>query len=309
MILALAGGVGGAKLAHGLQMVLGADELVTVVNTGDDFEHYGLRVCPDLDTVAYTLSGRANPETGWGLAGETWAFHGQLSALGQAPWFQLGDKDLATHAIRTSALRDGRTLSEATRSLTRTLGVPSRIEPMSDDDVRTFAITDEGALAFQEYFVRRRCEPVVERLEYRGLGDARPSPGFLAALESPSLRAIVICPSNPYLRTAPILGLADIEARISAAPAPVIAVSPIVGGAAVKGPAAKLMVEFGTEPSAASVAEHYGDLLDGFVLDTIDEPLAGEIRGPRVMVTASIMKSDADRARLARDVLSLSEQL
>ena len=308
MILAIAGGVGGAKLAHGLQMVLGPDELITVVNTGDDFEHYGLRICPDLDTVSYTLSGRANPETGWGLAGESWTFHGQLTALGEAPWFQLGDKDLATHAIRTAGLRAGRSLSEVTASLTRALGVPSKIVPMSDDDVRTAAVTDEGTLAFQEYFVRRRCEPVVKRLEYQGLNEAEPSPDFAAVLESSSLRAVVICPSNPYLSTAPILGLKGVGERLRAISAPVVAVSPIVGGEAVKGPAAKLMTEFGVEPSAHSVAAHYGDLLDGFVLDAVDGPLADGIDGPRVMVTDSIMKNDADRARLAQEILSFSEQ-
>lgn len=309
MILALAGGVGGAKLAHGLQMVLPPGDLVCVVNTADDFEHYGLRVCPDLDTVTYTLSGRANPETGWGLADESWTFHSQLTELGEKPWFQLGDKDLATHAVRTARLLKGQTLSEVTQSLTAALGVATRIEPMSNENVRTFAITNEGALPFQEYFVGRRCEPVVSRLEYRGVDAANPSPGFLAALESPDLRAIILCPSNPYLSTAPILSLSGINKRIKEATAPVIAVSPIVGGAAVKGPAAKLMNEFGVEPSPSAVAAIYGDLLDGFVIDTVDEANKDAIPGPRVMVTDSIMQNDDDRARLAREVLELAAEL
>lgn len=314
VILALAGGVGGAKLAHGLQLVLPAAELVTVVNTGDDFELYGLRICPDLDTVSYTLAGRSNKETGWGLAGESWTFIETLRALGADVWFQLGDKDLATHALRTAGLRAGHSLTKVTADLTRRLGVPTRIVPMSDDDVRTIAHTREGPLPFQEYFVRRGCEPVVERLEYAGIERAKPSPEFEAILNHPSLDAIVICPSNPFLSVAPVLGLPilgwpNVEARIRARGVPVIAVSPIVGGQAVKGPAAKLMREFGLESSAKAIANHYGELLSGFVIDSVDASLRHHIHGPRVMVTDSVMNSDDDRARLAREVLDLAQTL
>ena len=319
MILALAGGVGGAKLATGLQDALDSPQrLLTVVNTGDDFEHLGLSICPDLDTVMYTLSGRANPETGWGLAGETWHFLEALGALGGEDWFRLGDRDLATHVERTRRLRAGETLSRVTADLCGRLGVPSRVAPMSDDPVRTVVETPDGDLPFQEYFVRRRCEPPVRGLRFEGAVAARMSAGFEAALSNPGLDAVVVCPSNPYLSVDPILAVPGVRAALIGCAAPVVAVSPIVGGRAIKGPAAKIMDELGVEVSAAAVAARYRDLLDGFVLDETDRALAGTIesegaagaRAPlRVAVEQTVMGTGADRTRLAARVLGFARLL
>ena len=314
MILALAGGVGGAKLAAGLQSALDRpQDLLTVVNTGDDFEHLGLTICPDLDTVMYTLSGRANPETGWGVAGETWHFLGALAALGGEDWFRLGDRDLATHVERTRRLRAGQTLSRITSHLCARLGVPSRIAPMSDEPVRTVVATPDGDLPFQEYFVRRACEPAVRGLRFEGAAAARMSAAFEAALAEPALEAVVICPSNPYLSVDPILALPGVRASLTRCAAPVVAVSPIIGGRAIKGPAAKIMGELGVEVSAAAVANRYRDLLDGFVLDETDRALAGAIEsaesGARVRVEKTVMRSDEDRTRLAASVLEFARLL
>ena len=314
MILALAGGVGGAKLAAGLQAALDTPgDLLTVVNTGDDFEHLGLTICPDLDTVTYTLSGRANPETGWGLAGETWNFLDALGALGGENWFRLGDRDLATHVERSRRLRAGETLSRITSELSRRLGVPSRIAPMSDDPVRTVVTTAGGDLPFQEYFVRRGCEPVVRRLRFEGARSARMSPAFDSAIADPALEAVIVCPSNPYLSVDPILAVPGVRAALAGCAAPVVAVSPIVGGRAIKGPAAKIMGELGIEVSAAAVAARYRDLLDGFVLDETDHDLVprieSEVAGLQVRVEPTVMRSDADRARLAARVLAFAHAL
>ena len=314
MILALAGGVGGAKLAAGLQAALDAPEdLLTVVNTGDDFEHVGLSICPDLDTVMYTLSGRANPETGWGLAGESWNFLEALGALGGEDWFRLGDRDLATHVERTRRLRAGETLSRVTVDLAARLGVPSRIAPMSDDPVRTVVETPDGDLPFQEYFVRRRCEPAVRGLRFEGAPAARMSAAFEAALADPGLDAVVVCPSNPYLSVDPILAVPGVRSALAGCAAPVVAVSPIVGGRAIKGPAAKIMEELGVEVSAAAVAARYRDLLDGFVLDETDRPLAPRIESEasdvRVFVEQTVMHSDDDRTRLATHILEAARVL
>ena len=319
MILALAGGVGGAKLAAGLQAALDSPrDLLTVVNTGDDFEHMGLSICPDLDTVMYTLSGRANPETGWGLAGESWSFLEALGALGGEDWFRLGDRDLATHVERTRRLRGGEPLSQVTVDLAARLGVPSRIAPMSDDPVRTVVETPDGDLPFQEYFVRRRCEPAVRGLRFEGASAARMSAAFEAALADPALDAVVVCPSNPYLSIDPILAVPGVRAALAGCAAPVVAVSPIVGGRAIKGPAAKIMEELGVEVSAAAVAARYRDLLDGFVLDETDRALAAAIeseggagaRAPlRVTVEQTVMRTGEDRTRLAARVLGFARLL
>ena len=317
MILALAGGVGGAKLAAGLQAALDTpSDLLTVVNTGDDFEHLGLSICPDLDTVMYTLSGRANPETGWGLAGETWHFLEALGTLGGEDWFRLGDHDLATHVERTRRLRAGETLSRVAADLSAHLGVPSRIAPMSDDPVRTVVETrDEGDLPFQEYFVRRRCDPAVQGLRFEGAPEARMSAAFTSALADPMLDAVVVCPSNPYLSVDPILAIPGVRAALAGCAAPVVAISPIVGGRAIKGPAAKIMEELGVEVSAATVADRYRDFLDGFVLDETDRALAAAIEsadmgaGLRVRVEQTVMRTDEDRARLATSVLGFARLL
>ena len=317
-VLALAGGVVGAKLADGLQTALappdGGGLLTVVVNTGDDFEHLGLHVCPDLDTVTYTLSGRANPETGWGMAGETWGFMDALAALGGEDWFRLGDRDLATHVERTRRLRAGEQLSRVAADFAERLGVPShaRIAPMSDDPVRTVVETGEGGLSFQEYFVRRACEPAVRGLRFDGAAAARPAAAFESSLAAPDLEAVVVCPSNPYLSVDPILAVPGVRRALVRCAAPVVAVSPIVGGRAIKGPAAKIMGELGVEASAAAVAARYRDFLDGFVIDEADGALAAGIEaadGPRVEVEKTVMRTGEDRARLADAVLEFARLL
>ena len=302
-LVALAGGVGGAKLAHGLAQVLGPQALTITVNTGDDFEHLGLHIAPDLDTVMYTLAGLADRERGWGLAQETWNFMAALERLGGPAWFRLGDRDLATHVERTERLRKSATLSEVTRALAGRLGILHEILPMSDDPVRTFVRTDDGLLEFQHYFVREQCRPRVRALEYRGAERARPSAALLAALRGAS--GVVVCPSNPYLSIAPILAIHGIKEALREA-RPVLAVSPIVGGQALKGPAAKIMRELGVEPSALEVARFYGGIVDTLVIDRADAALAPAIEalGMRALVADTVMRTDADRARLAGECLA-----
>jgi LPPG:FO 2-phospho-L-lactate transferase len=293
----LAGGVGGAKLAHGLAQILPPENLTVVVNTGDDFEHYGLSICPDLDTVCYTLAGLANPETGWGRAGETWNVIQNASRLGGPGWFNLGDQDLGTHLERTRRLKEGQCLSEITRDFCKAWGIQHTVLPMSDSPVRTIVETEEGDLAFQEYFVHRRCEPRVQGFRFDGADQAEPADGVHEAIQSAD--AVVICPSNPWVSIDPILRVIhNIEK-------PVIAISPIIGGETVKGPAAKMFRELGIEPSALAVARHYRDLATGFVLDQVDKYLEGEIMGLRIktLVTNTLMRSLDDRSRLAQDVL------
>ena len=301
MILALAGGVGGAKLANGLASILLPNDLVIIVNTGDDFSHLGLRISPDIDTVMYTLAGRSNSEAGWGLAGDTWHFMDALERLRAETWFRLGDRDLATHVERTRRLKDGQTLSEITVELCKSFGVAHQIAPMTDHTVQTILNTDEGTLPFQHYFVRRRCEPTVRTIDFIGDRQAEPSPALLAALSSAELRAIIICPSNPYLSIHPILSLSHVRNALLNRSVPVVAVSPIIGDAAVKGPAAKLMRDFGHTPSVVEIARFYAGLIDGLVIDERDEHLRSEIEemGIRVCVTNALMKTVADQAFLA----------
>jgi len=311
MIITLAGGVGGAKLVDGFARLLPSDELLAVVNTGDDFEHLGLQVSPDLDTVMYTLAGLANPQTGWGLAGESWRFLEALERLGGETWFRLGDQDLATHVRRTRMLAEGRPLSDVTTALCNAFGISHRIAPMSDDCVKTMVDTDEGELAFQDYFVRRHCEPMLRGLRYVGASVARPAPALLQALRAPHLRSIVICPSNPYLSIDPLLAIPGVHEALRAAGKPVIAVSPIIGGQAIKGPAAKIMRELGREVSALEVARHYGSLLDGFVFDHADAAMADAVAalGIAPLVTGTVMTSEAHRQQLAGDVLAFATTL
>jgi len=303
-VVALAGGVGGAKLAHGLAQILRPEELTVVVNTGDDFEHLGLHISPDLDTVMYTLAGIANPETGWGLAGETWNFLDALGRLGGATWFRLGDRDLATHVERSHRLWSGQSLTEVTAALCASLGVRPRLLPMTDDIVSTIVRTDEGELEFQEYFVYRQCRPRVRGFRFHGLEHAFPTEAVLAALDAAG--AILFCPSNPFVSLDPILSLPGIRERVRRRGA--VAVSPIVGGQALKGPAAKMFAELGWEASAAAVAEHYAGLLRGFVLDTVDAGLKEKVESEtvKVLVANTVMKTDSDRARLAREVLAFA---
>ena len=299
-IVALAGGVGGAKLADGLAQLLSPEDLVVVVNTGDDFEHLGLVISPDLDTVCYTLAGLANPETGWGRAGETFQALEAISRLGGPDWFLLGDRDLATHLERTRRLQEGRSLSQITAEFCRAWGVGWRVLPMSDQPVRTRVDTVEfGELAFQEYFVQRHCEPHVKGFRFAGIQSAQPAPGVLDAITAAD--GVVICPSNPWVSIDPILALPGLRTALEAKP--VVAVSPIIGGQTVKGPAAKMYAELGIEPSALAVARHYGKLVSAFVLDRVDAALATKIR-TTTFVTDTLMKSRQDRRRLAQDVLN-----
>jgi len=309
MILALAGGVGGAKLAKGLADVLPAEELTVVVNTGDDFEHLGLHVSPDVDTVMYTLAGVNNTTLGWGIAGETWNFMGALEALGGETWFRLGDRDLATHIERTLRLRAGESLSAVTQHLCARLGVRHHVAPMSDVPVRTLVHTSEGVLNFQDYFVRRHAEPAVTELEFSGAEGARLSPAFRLALDSRALAAVVLCPSNPYLSIAPILTLPGVRTALEHRRVPVIAVSPIVAGHALKGPAAKIMRELGKEPSSLEVARFYHGLIDMLVVDYVDSALGPSIAalGIRPVVTHSIMKEPRDRSALARRIVEATD--
>jgi len=296
-IVALAGGVGGAKLAHGLAQILPPEDLTVIVNTGDDFEHYGLYICPDLDTVCYTLAGLANPETGWGRVNETWNVIQNASKLGGPDWFNLGDQDLGTHLERTRRLKAGQTLTQITNDFCKAWGVEHTILPMSNQPLRTIVETEEGDLAFQEYFVHRRCEPRVRGFRFDGVESAEPAPGAQEALQT--AEAVIICPSNPWVSIDPIL---EVIKQITK---PVVAVSPIIGGQTVKGPAAKMFLELGIEPSALAVADHYCDLVTGFVLDTLDKQLQGDIRSlnMRTLVTNTLMKSLDNRKQLASDVL------
>lgn len=310
-VLALCGGVGGAKLAFGLSRALPGENLTIVVNTGDDFEHLGLTICPDIDTVLYTLSDLADRERGWGLAGETWGFMKAMGRLGGETWFNLGDHDLAMHVERTRRLSAGESLSQVTDFLARRLGVAPAIIPMCDDPVRTWVDTEQGRLAFQHYFVRDRCAPVARAIGFDGAGSAAPSAGFRATLARPDLSAIILCPSNPYLSVDPILAIPGVREALAGASAPLIAVSPIIGGQALKGPAAKLMTELGLEPGALAVAEHYRGLIDGLVLDETDEAELAPIRalGIAAVTAQSIMRTDGDRIDLARRCLAFAAEL
>ncbi len=304
--VALSGGVGGAKLALGLAGTLAPEDLTIIANTGDDFEHLGLTICPDIDTLTYTLAGISNPETGWGREGETWQFMDSLDALGGETWFQLGDRDLATHIERSRRLAAGETLTGITEDFRQRLGIGPRILPMSDTPVRTIVETPDGPLPFQHYFVREQCAPVVTGFRFAGAADADPAPGIADVLADDSLSAIVICPSNPFISIDPIFAVPGLRDGIANAHAPVVAVSPIVGGKALKGPTAKMMTELGLASDAISVARHYGGLLDGFVLDKSDADSEDAVRdlNIHVLVTDTVMRTTADKERLAREVLT-----
>ncbi len=305
-VVALCGGVGGAKLALGLERLIGAG-LTVIVNTGDDFEHLGLHVSPDIDTVVYTLGGLSDLERGWGRANESWNFMEALGALGGETWFRLGDRDLAMHVERSRALRSGISLTEFTVAAARRLGIAASILPMSDDRVETRVITAEGALPFQRYFVGLQCAPVVKRLEFSNAERAAATSQVLAALRNPDLAAIIICPSNPYLSVDPILAVSGIRKALDEVTAPIIAVSPLIGGQAVKGPTAKIMAELGVPADSASIARHYR-FIDGLIIDETDRAEAGKIDMP-VRVTSTLMRSLGDRDRLAADCLEFASHL
>jgi LPPG:FO 2-phospho-L-lactate transferase len=298
-IVALAGGVGGAKLADGFAQILPPEDLTVIVNTGDDFEHLGLYICPDLDTVCYTLAGLANPETGWGRVNESWNTMANIEKLGGPNWFRLGDQDIATHLERTRRLKSGQMLSQVVYDFCGSWNIKHAVLPMTNGPVHTIVNTVEhGEMAFQDYFVRLHCEPKVKGFRFDGVKQAKPAPGVLEAIKDAD--AVVICPSNPWVSIQPILTVAGIRSALETEI--VIAVSPIIGGQTVKGPAAKMYQEFGITPSALAVAEHYRGLLKGFVMDQVDLELAEKIN-VQTLVTNTLMRSLTERARLASDVL------
>lgn len=305
-VVVLTGGVGGAKLVSGLCHVLPPEQVTAIVNTGDDFTHLGLAVSPDIDTLLYTLAGKANAALGWGREGETWSFMEALRSLGGEDWFLLGDGDLALHVLRTQRLRAGEPLSAIVTDFARAWGIGARILPMTDDRVVTQLETDEGLLDFQDYFVRRRCEPRVAAIRFSGAETAAPAPGVIEAIRDPDCRAILIAPSNPYLSVDPILAVPGIREALAEASAPVVAVSPLIGGKAVKGPTAKLMSELGIRPDAASIAEHYAGWLDALLVDSQDPPVTLPIAQARA---DTLMTSLEDRIRVARAALDLADRL
>ena len=303
-ILAITGGVGGAKLALGLSKILTPDELLFLVNTGDDFQHLGLEISPDLDSLLYALSGKNNPELGWGRANETWACISELEELGADSWFRLGDRDLALHLVRTQMLNQGATLQNVADRLSESLGIDHRIAPMSNDKISTTVNTPNGKLAFQEYFVREQCEPAVIDFDFEGIENSKPNPVVMSWLDE--CDGIIICPSNPYVSVDTILSVPKYRDAFQSKP--VIAVSPIVGGLAIKGPAAKMMKELGVPPTPIAVAKHYGSLLSGFVLDQTDNEQAKDIAIPSI-VTQTIMLTLQDRIALADQCVRFLEEI
>jgi LPPG:FO 2-phospho-L-lactate transferase len=306
--VALSGGVGGAKLGLGLYRILPPDTLTVIANTGDDFEHLGLQISPDLDTLLYTLSNQDNLELGWGRRGETWTFMTALEALGGETWFRLGDGDLATHIERARRLKAGESLSEIIDDFRCRLGIRARLLPVSDNAVRTRLRTPDGWLDFQDYFVRLRCEPIVTELCFDGATTARPHPHFFAALSDPRLQAVVICPSNPFISIDPILGVRGVRAALRDCRAPVVAVSPIIAGRAVKGPTAKMMAELGLPVDAATPARHYRDFLDLYIADAADAHAVAGLDVP-VVLAKTLMQSLPDREALARSVLAAADRV
>ena len=315
-VLALSGGIGGAKLALGLSKILDPQELVIVANTGDDFEHLGLYICPDIDTLLYTLSGVSNTTTGWGLAEETWSFMQAVQKDNpDEAWFQLGDKDLETHRYRTQRLVEGATLTDLTAELAQRFQVRPVVLPMSDNPVRTYLLAENATgtswLSFQEYFVKQRCEPRVHAIEYRGSAEATVSLQLETALTEGTMQAVILCPSNPFLSIDPILAVPGMKKLLRACAAPVIAVSPVVGGQALKGPTAKIMKELGMVADVATVAGHYVDFIDGLVIDLQDQDELERVRamGMSATVTNTVMVSLEDRMQLARDALNFAAEL
>lgn len=310
-LVALCGGVGGAKLAYGLTRILPADDLTIIVNTGDDFEHLGLLICPDLDTVSYTLADREDFAQGWGRAQESHAVLDELGKLGGETWFSLGDKDIALHLLRRQWRDAGHRLTEITQRLTRRLGIGHSVLPVSDDPVRTILETDQGTLSFQDYFVHRRCAPRVAALRYEGAQKAQLTGEVLRSLRDPKLSGIVICPSNPYLSIDPMLAISGLREALATRTVPALAVSPIIGGRALKGPAAKLMSELGIPVTSLSVARHYGPLIDALVLDEEDRPVfeGHPNHTPALLVANTIMKNREDRVALAQQTLNLLDGL
>jgi LPPG:FO 2-phospho-L-lactate transferase len=309
-VLALSGGVGGSKLALGLAQVLPPGNLVVAANIGDDFEHLGLTICPDLDTLLYTLGGLADPQRGWGRRDETWTFMQALSSLGGPTWFRLGDGDLAMHVERTRRLAAGERLSTISDDIRRRLGIATRLYPVSDDRVRTRLRTRDGWLEFQDYFVRRHCEPTITAVAFDGASSASAHPSLLALLEDPALRAVVICPSNPLISIEPMLAVAPFRDALANCSAPVVAVSPIVGGRAVRGPTTKMLDDLGVKADAMTAAARYADLLDGYVVDIVDDEFTSRCSTAVPVRSAStLMVTLEDRENLARAVLGFADEL
>ena len=308
LVLALSGGIGGAKLALGLNRIVPSERLIVVANTGDDFTHLGLHVSPDIDTVLYTLAGLNNPETGWGRRDETWTFMAALEAVGGETWFRLGDGDLATHVERTRRLKAGEPLSQIVSDFARRFGISALVIPMTDNSIRTHVHTADGWLEFQRYFVEHRCLPGVRGFSFEGAAMAQPHPCFMEALQHPDLRAVIVCPSNPFISVGPILAVPGVREALQECASPVVAVAPIIGGKAIKGPTAKMMRDLGLEVSAAAVADQYMDFLDGYVLDHADATVAASLAIPAI-ATQALMVTLADRESLARTVLEFADYL
>jgi LPPG:FO 2-phospho-L-lactate transferase len=309
--IALSGGVGGAKLAFGLARELPPEELLIVANTGDDFDHLGLRVCPDLDSITYALAGCENRTLGWGIEGESWNFMEALGLLKGETWFALGDRDLATHVMRTLKLRDGASLTEVTQTLTRSLDIKHHVVPMSDDPVATLVVTDQGTLNFQDYFVRQRCAPRVSAFRFAGAQEAAIQADARAALTSQELRAVILCPSNPFVSVGPILELPGMRDLLAQSGVPVVAVSPFINGKAVKGPSAKMMEELGMPVTNVALAEHYRDIVTAWIIDESDQDQAQDIRnlGFECRTLPTLMKDDSDRTMLAKAVVEYCNEL
>jgi len=305
-VLALSGGVGGAKLASGLAAVLPPERLTIAVNTGDDFEHLGLTICPDIDSVTYAMAGLNDTDRGWGVKSETWQAMAMLRDLGEADWFNLGDRDLGMHLARSWRLRAGETLSQVTARLTGGLGIAHGVVPMSDMPVRTQVLTEQGTLDFQHYFVREQCRPVVRAIRFEGADVALASPGLRAALARPDLAAVIICPSNPYLSVDPILAISGVRSALQALAVPIVVVSPLVGGKALKGPLGKLLDELGADIGNAAIAKHYKGLATHLIIDEADSSDAEGLRAADLCVTIAptVMCDADDRERLARVALS-----
>ena len=309
--IAISGGVGGAKLALGLEKIIQSEDLMVIGNVGDDFQHFGLHISPDIDTLLYTLSGRSDIEKGWGLANETWEFMSAMKELGGESWFQLGDRDLATHVERTRRLQIGESLSEITDYLRRTFGIQAKILPATDDNLRTIVKTDAGILSFQEYFVREHCNPCIQNLYFEGSETAYTSPDLTKELQSNETKTIIFCPSNPLLSIDPILSIQGLKKEFIDSGAKIVAVTPIVSGEAIKGPAAKNLREFGYSASATTVAKHYQGLIHGFVLDQKDHLEAKEIEklGISVLVTDTIMNDLETKVKLAEKTLKFANSI
>lgn len=309
-ILALSGGVGGAKLAAGLASVLSGGELTIAVNTGDDFEHLGLTICPDIDSVVYALAGLNDTTRGWGVVNESWQAMEMLGRMSEENWFNLGDRDLAMHIARSWRLRDGQSLSSVTARLTSSLGIAPVVTPMSDAAVRTQVKTQDGWIDFQRYFVAEQCRPKVRAIRFSGAAEATMAPAFEQALANPDLEAVIICPSNPFLSVDPILAVHGVRAAIEALEVPVIAVSPLVGGKAIKGPLSKLLTELDAGDDNMAIAQLYEGLIDHLVIDEADAADAEGLRamGLSVTVTHTVMHNTLDRVRLAEEVLRIAKE-